>query len=112
MVVRENNFGMEANQEQPSIKKNLKLILQSISLSTRCEIALWYTSQSLIYESTLIKVEPCCRQAQSHSLKQCWLRHMSPYGVTWQNELIQASTLDLHIYTSIIKCGMKLLIHS
>ena len=24
-----------------------------------------------------------CRQATSHYLSQCWLRSMSPYGVTW-----------------------------
>ena len=33
-------------------------------------------------KSTLVQVVACCRQATSQYLSQCWLRFMSPYGVT------------------------------
>ena len=33
-------------------------------------------------KSTLIQVMAWCRQATSHYMSQCWLRSLSPYGVT------------------------------
>ena len=33
-------------------------------------------------KSTLVQVMAWCRQAASHYLSQCWLRSLSPYGVT------------------------------
>ena len=33
-------------------------------------------------KSTLVQVMAWCRQATSHYLNQCWLRSLSPYGVT------------------------------
>ena len=39
-------------------------------------------------KSTLFQVMAWCRQATSHYLSQCWLRSLSPYGVTrsqWVN---------------------------
>ena len=41
-------------------------------------------------KSTLVQVMAWCRQAPSHYLSQCWLRSMSPHGVTlpqWVNVL-------------------------
>ena len=33
-------------------------------------------------KSTLVQVMAWCRQATSHYLSQCWLRSLSPYGIT------------------------------
>ena len=50
---------------------------------TSSEIALKLLSLDLTdNKSTLVQVMAWCRQATSHYLSQCWLRSMSPYGVT------------------------------
>ena len=48
-----------------------------------CEIALiWMSPDFTDDQSTLVQVMAWCRQATSHYLSQCWLRYLSPYGVT------------------------------
>ena len=48
-----------------------------------CEIALRWTSLDLTDgKLTLVRVMAWCQQATSHYLSQCWLRSMSPYGIT------------------------------
>ena len=48
-----------------------------------CEIALiWMSLDFTDDQSTLVQVMACCRQAPSHYLSRCWLRSLSPYGVT------------------------------
>ena len=48
-----------------------------------CEIAIrWMPLDLTDDESTLVQVMAWCCQATSHYLSQCWLRSMSPYGVT------------------------------
>ena len=48
-----------------------------------CGIVLWWLLLNLTDDkSTLVQVMAWCRQATSHYLSQCWLRSMSPYGVT------------------------------
>ena len=47
------------------------------------EFALIWLSMELNGDkSTLVQVMAWCRQATSHYLSQCWLRSLSPYGVT------------------------------
>ena len=51
-------------------------------------------------QSTLVQVMVWCRQATSHYLSQCWLRSMSPYGISrpqWVNTKmeLQQNTLEL-----------------
>ena len=56
------------------------------------EIAVRWISLDLTDDkSTLVQVMAWCHQATSHYLSQCWLRSMSPYGITRLNKLIQAS---------------------
>ena len=68
-----------------------KLIIQNSSLGSHCEIALRWMPQNLPNEkSALVQVMAWCHQAASHYLSQCWLRSISPYGVTkpqWVNTL-------------------------
>ena len=60
-----------------------KLIIQNYSLSTCCEIALWWMPQNITNKkSRLVQIMAWCRQATSHYLSQCWPRYLSPYGVT------------------------------
>ena len=33
-------------------------------------------------KSTLVQLMPWCTQASSHYLNQCWLKSLSPYGIT------------------------------
>ena len=48
-----------------------------------CKIVLWWMPLDLSdNKSTLVQVMAWCRQATSHYLSQCWLRSLSPYGVT------------------------------
>ena len=48
-----------------------------------CEIALRWMPLDLTDEkSTLDQVMAWCHQATSHYLNHCWLRSMSPYGIT------------------------------
>ena len=48
-----------------------------------CEIALiWMSLDCTDDQSTLNQVMAWCCQATSHYLIQCWLRSLSPYGVT------------------------------
>ena len=48
-----------------------------------CEIALLWMSRDLTGDkSTLVQVMACCLTAPSHYLNQCWLRSLSPHGVT------------------------------
>ena len=62
---------------------NFKLIILKNSFGTRYEIAVWWMPENLAYvKSTLDQVMAWCRQATSHYLSQCWLRSISPYGVT------------------------------
>ena len=67
----------------------LKLISVIDGWSISCEIALrWLSLELTDDKSTLVQVMAWCRQATSHYLSQCWLRYMSPYGVTrpqWVN---------------------------
>ena len=52
--------------------------------SNSCGIVLsrWMSPEPTDGESTMFHVMAWCRQAPSHYLKQCWLRSLSPYGVT------------------------------
>ena len=60
-----------------------KLIIQEGSLGTCYEITFKWMPHSLTNKkSTLVQVMAWCHQATSHNLSQCWLRSMSPYGVT------------------------------
>ena len=63
------------------------LILQIISVidgwGISCELALGWMSLDITHDkSTLVQVMAWCRQATSHYLSQCWLRSLSPYGIT------------------------------
>ena len=70
------------------------LIFQTISVingwGISCELALlrWMLLDLTDDKSTLVQVMAWCHQATSHYLSQCWLRSLSPYGVTrpkWVN---------------------------
>ena len=60
-------------------------------MSDSCEIALRWLSLDLTDDkSTLFHVMAWCHQVTSHFPCQCWLRSVSPYGVTrpqWVNSL-------------------------
>ena len=81
------------------------LIFQIISVldgwGISCELALRWMSLDLTDDkSTLVQVMAWCRQATSHYLSQCWLRSLSPYGVTrpqWVNCLWNGSLSILYI---------------
>ena len=68
---------------------NFKLISTIDILSIFCEIAVRWMPQHLTdHWSTLVQVMAWCHQATSHYLSQCWLRSLSPYGITrtqWVN---------------------------
>ena len=60
-----------------------KLIFVNDGWGISYEIVLTWTPQNLSDDkSILVQVMAWCRQATSHYLSQCWLRSMSPYGVT------------------------------
>ena len=51
-------------------------------------------------KSTLVQVMAWCRRATSHYLGQCWLRSLSPHGVTrpqWVKSVIFKLLLWIHI---------------
>ena len=59
----------------------LNLVINGWGIS--CEITLRWMSLNLAdNKSTLVQVMARCRQATSHYLILCWLRSMSPYGVS------------------------------
>ena len=63
--------------------------------------------------STLVQVMAWCCQATSHYLNQCWLRYLTPYGVTrpqWVKESISFKFSRLRdayvtVYCAIIGLG-------
>ena len=64
-------------------KAIFKLTLVNGGWGISYEIALRWMPQDLtVDKSTLVQVVAWCRQATSHYLSQCWLRSMSPNGVT------------------------------
>ena len=73
------------------IFKNLifNLILLIGILRSLYDNALQWMRQNITDDkSTLVQVMAWCRQATSHYLSQCWLRSLSPYGITrpqWVN---------------------------
>ena len=63
-----------------------------------CEIALRWISLNLTDDkSTLVQVMAWCHQATSHYLSQCWLRSLSPYGVT-RPQWVKPKSWMLHIW--------------
>ena len=75
-----------------------------------CKIAPWRLSLDLTDDkSTLIRVMAWCRQAPSHYLNQCWLKSISPHGVTrpqWVKGvifklIIQTNSLDTEICSRV-----------
>ena len=72
------------------------------------EIALrWMPLDLTDDKSTLVQVMAWCHQATSHYLSQCWLRSMSPNGVTrpqWVNSLMPSDAyiciinIDQHLF--------------
>ena len=79
-----------------------------------CETALCWISLDFIDDkSTLVQVMAWCHQATSHYLSQCWLRSMSPYGVTRPQWVKQWRYYSLAIicwlkssYNSVTQCGL------
>ena len=69
-----------------------------------CEIALTSMSVDLTNEkSTLGQVMAWCHQAPSQYLSQCWLRSMSPYGITrpqWVTE-VHSIKWKMRIFQSV-----------
>ena len=61
-----------------------KVIPRTGSLSMFCEIALLYSNatEPRWCSSTLVHAMAWCHQSTGLYLRQCWLRAMSPYGVT------------------------------
>ena len=64
-----------------------KVIFKLISVidgwGISCKIALrWMPLDLTDDKSILVQVMAWCHQATSHYLSQCWLRSLSPYGVT------------------------------
>ena len=61
-------------------------------------------------KSTLVQVMTWCRQAKSHYLSQCWLRSMSPNGVTrpqrvkWSSEV---SVVKWHGWRYVVICKWR-----
>ena len=60
---------------------NLVLLI-GIFRSSHDDILWWMPQELTDDQSTLVQVMAWCRQATSHYLSQCWLRSLSPYGVT------------------------------
>ena len=70
-------------------------------MDARCEIALMWMSQSLIKgESALVQVRAQCRQPTSHNQSPCWLRYMTPYGVTRPQWVYWIVPINLYNRTS------------
>ena len=65
------------------------MIFKVILVIGVCEIALrWLLLELADDKSTLVQVMAWCYQATSYYLSQCWLRSLSPYGITrteWVN---------------------------
>ena len=59
-------------------------------MSTPWEIV-WMPQNTFDDMSTLIQVMAWCRQTTNHCLRQCWLKFMSPYGVT------ESAQISVHI---------------
>ena len=67
-----------------------------------CELALRWMSLDLTDDkSTLVQVMAWCRQATSHYLSRCWLRPVSPYGVTRPQWVKNLYTKYVYIYIYI-----------
>ena len=67
---------------------NLPLLI-GIFKSSYDNVLKWMPQDLTDDKSTLVQVIAWCRQASSHYLSQCWLRSMSPNGVTrpqWVNQ--------------------------
>ena len=90
------------------------LIFQIVSVidgqGISCETALRWMSLDLIDDkSSLVQVMAWCRQATSHYLSQCWLRSISPNGVTrpqWvkvERNILYYISLTLTLVWSIMK---------
>ena len=63
---------------------------------TSCELALRWMSLYLTDDkSTLVQVMNWCRQATSDYLSLCWLRSLSPYGVT-RPQWVSIGTTAIH----------------
>ena len=66
-----------------------------------CEIALmWMLLDFTDDQLTLVQVMAWCRQATSHYLSQCWLRSMSPYGLTrpqWVKSILKQLQISIMI---------------
>ena len=79
------------------------------------EIALRWMPQDLNNDkSTLVQVMAWCRQATSHYLSQCWLRSMSPNGVTgsqWVKETQIGVLVSIWITVSRMNGNSQLLTH-
>ena len=61
----------------------LKIILMIDGWLISCKIVHRWMSPNLTDDkSTLLQVMAWCCQAASHYLNQCWLRSLTPYGVT------------------------------
>ena len=89
---------------------NFRLVIFKLTLvnggwGISYEIALRWTPLDLTDDkSTLVQVMAWCRQAPSHYLSQCWLRSLSPYGVTrpqWVN-LHNCHQLIGHVALAVI----------
>ena len=66
-----------------------KLTIQTISLGTRCEIALRWQPNNLTYKkATVVQTMAWCHQATSHYLSRWLHTYMSPHGVTVHDELM------------------------
>ena len=85
-----------------------KHILVINAWGTSGEIALiWISLDFTDDQSTLVQVMAWCRQATSHYLSQCWLRSVSPYGVTRPQGVKRSYRQILYIQKDVI----SLLIH-
>ena len=53
-------------------------------------------------KSTLVRIMAWCHQATSHYLSQCWLRSMSPYGITRPQWVNIYTYLPIPLLTNIL----------
>ena len=61
-------------------------------MSISCQITLrWMPQNTFDDKSTLVQVMAWCRQAPIHYLSQCWLKSMSPYGVTMASQWVKVA---------------------
>ena len=89
---------------------NLRLVIFKLTLvnggwGISCKIAHRWLSLDLTDDkSTLVQVMTWCRQAKCHYLNQCWLRSMSPNGVTrpqWVKCKGVSPLIDLYISNAV-----------